>query len=1129
MAPAGGGGVRLPEPPEAAAWLLPQRPPLVEVLRGARPAWSRRELSTAVAKLAQVGIASADELATALAGNLNNRLRKADLKTFNADTIKAFRNALGVTRRVGRAAAKRIEQIEAISGEESSSSTPRHAGDGGDTPPAYDDGGVRAPDKTAEDVAEMVNESRTDCSNAETRSSGAADDSAASDCIEDLATLLARLDAEDQQFHHECEASRITVDDLKNQQRSADLQVHIKHLEERSASELLEEYRNRGFAASAFAKEHLVQRLGEVLTWEQLPLRNLRQVCIERGVPIVGEPRHAELITALADASWEAIGIPVRRLPNLGVARDVLIEFEKLKASGIGYITNRTKQWGMPVIGEREELLARCKKFLVWQQMSVTELHEECRAHRAPFESDDPFVASQDDESRQEVDEQERMVKRLVQTMWTDHDVWEAHGIPVRRLGSLGVAERLSRHFERLQSIGFTSVKLEYRKLNLPSDPGMPKQDMVDRLRDVAVWEALPMTELQRECAERGVPIRDVRGNANDRQREMLDRLLHHSCMLAWDAKGVPASRLGSFEAAAQLVRRFEYIDNLPAAKLRAEYKLMNLPLEKGVPNEEFTERLKKMAAWQALSPEELRKECTSARVAFADAELDLLDDDDERRSVLVDHLLLHDCGIAWEKRDYPVRRMTDAQNAVFVVEQYEHFQNMGNAALRKAYTEFGLPEDAGGMERQDLLRRLKTALVWQSMPSAELRKECQQRILPLPEEKAKVTSEEEQQAEHDELLDRLLLDLCRGLYEAKGIPTKRIGSLATAQYLLEHFEQLESYSVQQLREEHKELGVPFLHGASRKTLVARMRDAALWRVLSVAELRTECQRRQVSVLKRQPHLKQSEEEEQNCLLDALLLSAFADAFETGGIPARRLGSYGASATVLAEYEHIDNSSTAENMKTYAAMMGTIDPGLGRSEVAERLKKVQLCLQFPLAELQRECRAAGANSIGTEKDREELVLRMAAALWLPRVQRPAPEPEPPRPAPGIRRPPPPPGSAGAAAAAARRRGAASNGPSWGTTTGYVWGGGSRENPFLHNAGRGPHPFMPTGEDVDVAAHFRTLELPRTAGAEDVKKAYRRLALKYHPDKNPEEYAAVLFRKVVAAYEALIEHFRAKRR
>lgn len=32
--------------------------------------------------------------------------------------------------------------------------------------------------------------------------------------------------------------------------------------------------------------------------------------------------------------------------------------------------------------------------------------------------------------------------------------------------------------------------------------------------------------------------------------------------------------------------------------------------------------------------------------------------------------------------------------------------------------------------------------------------------------------------------------------------------------------------------------------------------------------------------------------------------------------------------------------------------------------------------------------------------------------------------------------------------------------------------------------------------------YQVLSLPKTATAEDIKKTYRRLALKYHPDKNP---------------------------
>jgi DnaJ-class molecular chaperone len=53
-------------------------------------------------------------------------------------------------------------------------------------------------------------------------------------------------------------------------------------------------------------------------------------------------------------------------------------------------------------------------------------------------------------------------------------------------------------------------------------------------------------------------------------------------------------------------------------------------------------------------------------------------------------------------------------------------------------------------------------------------------------------------------------------------------------------------------------------------------------------------------------------------------------------------------------------------------------------------------------------------------------------------------------------------------------------------------------------------------------NYATLELPNNAPIEDVKKAYKRLALKYHPDKNPSEEAAEKFKKISEAYQNIID-------
>jgi curved DNA-binding protein len=52
-------------------------------------------------------------------------------------------------------------------------------------------------------------------------------------------------------------------------------------------------------------------------------------------------------------------------------------------------------------------------------------------------------------------------------------------------------------------------------------------------------------------------------------------------------------------------------------------------------------------------------------------------------------------------------------------------------------------------------------------------------------------------------------------------------------------------------------------------------------------------------------------------------------------------------------------------------------------------------------------------------------------------------------------------------------------------------------------------------------YYQTLGVPRTASAEDIRKAYRELARKYHPDLHPDDDAAKeKFKKVQTAFDVL---------
>ena len=54
------------------------------------------------------------------------------------------------------------------------------------------------------------------------------------------------------------------------------------------------------------------------------------------------------------------------------------------------------------------------------------------------------------------------------------------------------------------------------------------------------------------------------------------------------------------------------------------------------------------------------------------------------------------------------------------------------------------------------------------------------------------------------------------------------------------------------------------------------------------------------------------------------------------------------------------------------------------------------------------------------------------------------------------------------------------------------------------------------------SYYKELEITKNATTDEIKKSYKKLALKWHPDKNPDnkEFAEKKFKNISEAYEVL---------
>eukprot|EP00434_Breviolum_minutum_P034359 symbB.v1.2.030408.t1/scaffold3422.1/size57166/4 len=344
-------------------------------------------------------------------------------------------------------------------------------------------------------------------------------------------------------------------------------------------------------------------------------------------------------------------------------------------------------------------------------------------------------------------------------------------------------------------------------------------------------------------------------------------------------------------------------------------------------------------------------------------------------------------------------------------------------------------------------------------------------------------------------LVNELMMDLFAGVYERKGVPVRTLKSFPAASSVLERWESLAAMHDEEMSKEFFEiLGIG--PGTMRRDdQEDALRKVALWRDMPVQTLLKECSAHAVLL----PSNHQGERHLRADLQDRLLGSLCKDLYKTEGLDLQVLGLK-AAAALLQEYRKLQELPVQQLNENYAALQ--LPPAkISEKEQRERLKKIAFWKALPYTALREHCWNMGMRSAyfnSADFGKEKLVREAIWHQWANGSKSPWTEPK-----------------NGAQERNERAERA--------------------EKKSKESFGSGPNcPFdyLPPLRPVlpsHIRSCFQRLLLPTDASVGDVKSAYRKLALKYHPDKNNEDehmekIAAQHFMEIRSAYDALLAYF-----
>ncbi|CAE7737246.1 dnaJ [Symbiodinium necroappetens] len=388
--------------------------------------------------------------------------------------------------------------------------------------------------------------------------------------------------------------------------------------------------------------------------------------------------------------------------------------------------------------------------------------------------------------------------------------------------------------------------------------------------------------------------------------------------------------------------------------------------------------------------------------------------------------------------------------------------------------------------------------------------------------------------------------DVGHGTFEAQceqeGIPLEKLGTLG-AKAVLAACSAWRQMTVKQLRSECSDVGIPTDGCVEKAEIFSRLHQVRIWQSSSLEMLREEV-----------GSLGQDAQRSRQELEEVLLVATFNarprrdriwEMCKARHVPVDKFNDLDKAEMVLQQVQRLERGSVGDLKREFARRGLTVEAGTEKQEMISKLRDVLAWEEMPLSGLQQTCRERGLGG-PVAASREELLKRLLTSIGQtkaaesrfknfftygnPQTQ------ETPKPGPSASGPQPSPGNRG-----------------FGDDFERAWEAKAEENRRAFASGNRNHAGMPSGQrryagpgpgfpgsgkqrsaapqTPPIERFFRVLGLPVTASHDEVRKAYRQLALQYHPDKNPGQKKAAAeakFREVAEAYDKVCEFLRQKK-